>query len=130
MHEASIVPLCSSAGEYLFEPGSDVRRVRTSVVFLEPSRLLAYEYYKSRNHLPMAASRAFVEDSAALIRSTCLDITKLQLAIVAFGTGLWCCGPGISILGSQDLHVRALVEKARRECIRGTGSLLRGGPFV
>jgi len=76
-----------------------------SVVLLEPLRLSAYQYDISRSHLPMAASRAFVEDSAALIRPTCLNITELQLAVVALGTGLWCRGPGISVLGSQDLHV-------------------------
>lgn len=89
----------------LWFPSQGATSVDCSVVLLEPSRLSAYQYDISRSHLPMAASRAFVKDSAALIGSTCLDITELQLAVVALGTGLWCRGPGISVFSSQDLHV-------------------------
>jgi hypothetical protein len=53
----------------------------------------------------MTTSRALVKNSAALIRTTCLNITELQLGILALGTGLGSHSPGISILGGQDLHI-------------------------
>jgi hypothetical protein len=53
----------------------------------------------------MTTSRTLVEDSAALVRTTCLNITELQLGILALGTGLGSRSPGVSILGSQDLHI-------------------------
>lgn len=107
-------------------------RVGRSVVFLEPSHShsSADDNTGLRFHLPVTTSRALVKDSAALICSTCLNITELQLAVLALGTGLGCRGPSVSILGGQDLHIRALVEKARRERIGGTCGLLGSRPFV
>jgi hypothetical protein len=76
-----------------------------SVVFLESLHPLAYNIDISHIHLPMTTSRALVKNSAALIRTTCLNITELQLGILALGTGLGSHSPGISILGGQDLHI-------------------------
>jgi hypothetical protein len=101
-----------------------------SIVLLESSRLSVYNSDISRNHIPMTASRALVEDSASLIRSSGLDVAELQFGIVALRTGLWSRSPSVPILSSQDLHIRALVEKARRKRIRSAGGLLRGRPFV
>jgi hypothetical protein len=108
----------------------NVTRADRSIIFFESSRLSVYNSDISRIHIPMTASRALVEDSTSLVRSTCLNVAELQLGIVTLWTGLWSRCPSVSIFSSQDLYVRALVEEARRERIRSAGGLLRGRPFV